>query len=77
MRGEWSGNFRSTPSPCTIRRTVNVSRDAGAGPGDHQAVENLDAFLLAFENAAVDVDGVADLELRDFRLQAGLLDQAP
>jgi hypothetical protein len=24
--GEWIGNFRSTPSPATIRRTVNVSR---------------------------------------------------
>ena len=26
IRGEWRGNFRSTPSPCTMRRTVNVSR---------------------------------------------------
>ena len=26
MRGECSGNFRSTPSPCTIRRTTNISR---------------------------------------------------
>ena len=24
--GEFSGNFRSTPSPCTMRRTVNISR---------------------------------------------------
>jgi hypothetical protein len=24
--GECSGNFRSTPSPATIRRTVNISR---------------------------------------------------
>ena len=24
--GEWTGNFRSTPSPATIRRTVNISR---------------------------------------------------
>ena len=41
------------------------------------AVEDLDALLVAFEDAAVDVDRVADLELRDFRLQAGLFDQAP
>ena len=26
MRGECSGNLRSTPSPATIRRTVNISR---------------------------------------------------
>ena len=26
IRGEWKGNFRSTPSPCTMRRTVNISR---------------------------------------------------
>ena len=24
--GEWIGNFRSTPSPATIRRTTNISR---------------------------------------------------
>src|SRR5579883_1602751 len=27
IRGECNGNFRSTPSPCTMRRTMNISRD--------------------------------------------------
>ena len=36
---------------------------ARARPGDHQAVEDLNAFFLAFENPAVDVDRIADLEL--------------
>ncbi len=26
IRGEWTGNLRSTPSPWTIRRTTNISR---------------------------------------------------
>ena len=63
IRGEWIGNLRSTPSPWTIRRTTNISRVFAARPGDHHAVEDLDAFLLAFENPDVDIDRVADLEL--------------
>ena len=73
--GECSGNLRSTPSPPTIRRTMNISRRARAAAGDHHAVENLDALLLAFQNSRVHVDRVADLELGDFGLQAALFDR--
>ncbi len=47
---------------------------ARTAPRDDHAGEDLNAFLVAFENAAVDVHGIADLEGGDFRLQAGLFD---
>ena len=62
IRGEWMGNFRSTPFALHDPPHGERRARAGARPGDHQAVENLDAFLLAFENSAVNVDGVANLE---------------
>src|SRR5262245_44870533 len=49
--------------------------DARAATRDHAAGKHLDALLLAFKDALVDIDLVANLELRDFRLLGGLLHQ--
>ena len=35
---------------------------SAAGPRDHEAVVDLDSFLVAFENSHVHIDGIADLE---------------
>ena len=47
-----------------MRRTVKVSLMPAALAHDHGAGEDLDAFLVAFDDARVHVDGVADVELR-------------
>ena len=73
--GECSGKMRSTPSPCTMRRTVNISRMPSPRAGDDHAAEDLDALLLAFQDALVDVHRVADLELGHVFFEAGLLHQ--
>ena len=49
---------------------------AAAGTGDDHAGVDLHAFLLTFENAAVNVDRVADLELGNLFFEARLLDNA-
>jgi hypothetical protein len=38
--------------------------DACAANLDHHALEGLDAFLVAFDDLVVDLDGVASAELR-------------
>ncbi len=43
---------------------------SAALPGDHRAGKGLNAGLVAFLYPAFDVDGVADLKIRDFFLQA-------
>jgi hypothetical protein len=43
--------------------------DAAALAGEKDALENLGALLLAFDNANVDVKGVADVELREVLFQ--------
>ncbi len=48
---------------------------ARAAAGDHHAVEDLNAFLLTFENSGVHVDRVANLEVGNLGLQAALFDQ--
>ena len=48
---------------------------AGAAAGDHDAAEDLDPLLLAFEDAAVDVDRVADLEHGTSPPETGFFDQ--
>src|SRR5262249_39147417 len=46
-----------------------------AAAGNDHAVEDLDAFLLPFQDALVDIDGVADLELRNLFFKRGFLHQ--
>ena len=48
--------------------------DARATPGYDHPRENLDAYLLALFDAAVDVDRVANVKLGQAGLQMGLLD---
>ena len=43
---------------------------SSAPPGDHRAGKGLNAGLVAFLYPAFDVDGIADLKIRDFFLQA-------
>jgi hypothetical protein len=47
---------------------------ASATTGDHNAGENLDTLLAAFDNAGVDLDRIADIEVNDVRFQLLLLD---
>src|SRR5439155_27026678 len=49
--------------------------DPGVLPGDHVALEDLDALLLAVEDFLVDLDPVPDPEVGDVGFQQGLLDQ--
>ena len=74
IRGEWSGNLRSTPSLATIAADGEHLAGAGAAAGDHDAGEDLDAFFVAFQDLRVHVDRVADAELGNFGLEARLLD---
>ena len=48
---------------------------ARSASGDHHSGEQLDAFLLAFENSAMHVDRVANLEFWPLVFDAGLLGQ--
>ena len=43
---------------------------SAAPAGDHRAGKDLNSGLAAFLYSAFDVDGVADLKIRDFFLQA-------
>src|SRR5436190_16621364 len=47
---------------------------AASFAGDHNARENLDAFLFAFKNALVDVDLIADVESAGVFLHLRLFD---
>lgn len=43
--------------------------EAGSFAGDDETGVNLDPFLVTFDNAAVDFDGVSDTELWDVRFE--------
>ena len=47
---------------------------AAAALGDHAAVEDLDTFFSPFEDFAMDVDRVTDLELGDVFFQSERID---
>src|SRR5262249_6804079 len=47
-----------------------------AAASDHSAGTDLDALLLPFENALVDIDSIADLKLRDRRFEGCPLHKA-
>jgi len=49
--------------------------EAAAASGDHRAAEDLDSLVLAFQDAGVDIDRVADIELRRLGGELLLLDQ--
>jgi hypothetical protein len=67
-RGLCSGNVRSTPSPETRRRTVALRRVPPPCSEITVPAEQLHAFLVAFLDQVVDVDGVTDSEVRNRRL---------
>src|SRR5690606_34971910 len=48
---------------------------ARTAAGNDHAVEDLNSLFLTFENSSVNVDGVADLELRHFGLQRAFFDK--
>ncbi len=66
--------MRSTPTPNDCLRTVKVSRSAGALPLDDDALEDLDAGARSLDDAEVDADGVARLELGQTLAQLTPLD---
>ena len=43
-------------------------------PSNDYACKNLDPFLASFTDESVDLDGVSDIEIRDFLLELLLLD---
>ena len=60
----------------TVDDTAHDKHLAGsaAGTGDDHAVKDLDTLFVAFEDLAVNVDGVADGELGNLRLTAEVFD---
>ena len=42
--------------------------EAGAAPADHDSLKLLDAFLVPFDDANMDIDGVARMKTREIRL---------
>ena len=48
--------------------------DAGTALGDHDALENLDTFLAAFNNTSVNLDGITYVKWGHIRLELLLLD---
>ena len=48
--------------------------DAGTALGDHNALENLDTFLAAFNNTSVNLDGITYVKWGHIRLELLLLD---
>ena len=69
------GEFPLDPFPLDDAADGKRLAGAAAGPGDHDAGINLHACLFAFENVAVDVNRVANLKMRNLRLQARFLDR--
>jgi hypothetical protein len=47
-----------------------------AASGDNRTAEDLDTFLVAFQNLGMNVDRIPDIELGRIGLQRGLFDQA-
>ncbi len=74
MIGECSGKMRSTPWPNDTLRTVNDRARAAAAQADDDALEDLDAFLVAFLDPDVHLDRVAGLHRAAASISLRLLD---
>ncbi len=68
--------MRSTPTPKEILRTVKVLTGAGTAHADDIALEDLDALAVALLDAVVNLDVVADANLRDVLADLLALDGA-
>ena len=59
IRGLWSLNVRSTPTPDAIRRTVIVDAMPLFAHAHHEALEDLDPLAVALDDLGGHLDGVA------------------
>ena len=66
--------MRSTPSPWTSLRIVDRLADAAVVPGDHVALEDLDALLRAVEDLLMNLDAVADAKVRHVGFSGDVFD---
>ena len=60
MRGECSGNTRSTPSPCGDAAHGRRFVKPATLPADRYARKNLDSFLVSFHHAGVHAHAIAN-----------------